>query len=136
LKGKVYIQRLRFSFPADSFLIFVSKAHPIFISLRSPLIFKLFSLVNFFINPIFLLENNPKRPISFYFILFTWSVRISLRASLLIPTSSEVNDQVNLQWPSILATTRLKPEITWRTNPLIQALISRLHIVWLKRPNS
>jgi hypothetical protein len=41
----------------------------------------------------------------FLFFLFTWGVQIILRAHRLIPTGPEVNDQVNLQWPSILATT-------------------------------
>jgi hypothetical protein len=37
----------------------------------------------------------------------------------LIFTGLEINDQVNLQWSSILATTEFESEITRRTNILI-----------------
>jgi len=53
------------------------------------------------------------------FFLFTWGVRANLRMPRLIPTGPEVNNQVSLQWPSILATTGLEPETTGGANPLI-----------------
>ena len=53
------------------------------------------------------------------FFLFTWGVRVSLCAPRLTPTGPEVNDQVSLQWPSILAISGLEPETTEIANPLI-----------------
>jgi hypothetical protein len=56
----------------------------------------------------------------FFFFLLAWNnVRVSLHVSRLILTDPEVNDQISLQWPLILAITGLEPEITGRANLLI-----------------
>jgi hypothetical protein len=41
---------------------------------------------------------------------FMWGVQVSLRVYRLISTSPGVNDQVSLQWLSILAITGFEPE--------------------------
>ena len=53
------------------------------------------------------------------FVLVDVGVRINLRLFQLIFMGLEVNDQVNLQWSSILAITKLKPKIIGKINFLI-----------------
>jgi hypothetical protein len=66
---------------------------------------------------------------SLFFIYLCWGVWPSLRALQLVPTSPKVNDQISLQWPSILAITWLEPETTGRENPLVLSFLSLNHLL-------
>jgi hypothetical protein len=67
----------------------------------------------------------------FFFFYSRGCVHASLPVPRLIPTDLEVNDQVSLQWPSILATLELELETTGKQTLWSRALIIESATRWL-----